>query len=285
MKRKTSMALFHFSVRIIPDKVADLWNRCGPQKLARVIHWCLRKLDELGEDRKDASTSAPVKTQVYNSLNKWRPSAEIKNVRPLIDEPAQTSGARNGERFSEEKPQKPEVPPDRNLSTLSTTPTDRECDSRPHLRSRDKTYSTSRANTIDVEVPETAHEKPRILLVDDNYINLKLLVTFVRKAHYPYECATDGLQAVEAYKRASGAQDRAFRYVLMDISMPVMDGMAATREIRDFEKKNRIEPRSVIIALTGLASGMARVDALHSGINYFQVKPIKFKDLLKILEY
>jgi CheY-like chemotaxis protein len=70
----------------------------------------------------------------------------------------------------------------------------------------------------------------------------------------------------------------------MDISMPVMDGLAAKREIRAFENKNNIEPPTVIIALTGLASEMMESDAIDSGIDYFQVKPVKFKDLLKIFK-
>jgi CheY-like chemotaxis protein len=151
------------------------------------------------------------------------------------------------------------------------------------LPSRDNKYNNSSVNTSEFEVPAAASDKSPILLVDDNEINLKLLVTFMKKAKFSYECATDGLQALQAYKRASADRDRAFRYILMDISMPVMDGLAATREIREFERKNKIEPRTVIIALTGLASEMTQNDALHSGMDYFRVKPVKFKDLLKVL--
>lgn len=70
-----------------------MWNRCGPQKFAKAIHWCLRKLEELGEDRKVASASPPVKTQIYNPPNELRYSAEIENAPPLIDELAPTSEA------------------------------------------------------------------------------------------------------------------------------------------------------------------------------------------------
>ena len=245
-----------------------------------MIRWCLRKLEELGEGLKGAPVAIPVKTQVYSPTDELRP-AEIKVIPPATDKPAQTSEEQNVKRLSKDKSKKPEVPLDRNLSTAST---DCKPDSRLRLRSQDKTYSDPLANTSDSGVPDTIREKSRILLVDDNDINLKLLVRFVRKANYAYECATDGLQAVEAYKGASGDRGRAFRYVLMDISMPVMDGLAATREIRKFEKENRIEPRTVIVALTGLASEMTQDDALRSGVDYFQIKPVKFQDLLKVLE-
>jgi CheY-like chemotaxis protein len=245
-----------------------------------VIHWCLRKLQELGEGLKRAPVTIPVKTQVYPPTNELRP-AEIEDIPPSTDKPAQTSEGQNAKRLSEDKSKKSGVLLDRNSSTTST---DCEPDSRPRLRSQDKTYSASHANTSDFGVTDTVREKSRILLVDDNDINLKLLVRFVTKANYAYECATDGLQAVEAYKGASGDRNRAFRYVLMDISMPVMDGLAATREIREFEKRNRIEPRTVIVAMTGLASEMTQDDALRSGVDYFQIKPVIFKDLLKVLE-
>lgn len=51
--------------------------------------------------------------------------------------------------------------------------------------------------------------------------------------------------------------------------MSVMDGLAATRKIREFGKQNRIKPRTVVIASTGLASEVTQNDALHSGIDYF----------------
>lgn len=65
--------------------------------------------------------------------------------------------------------------------------------------------------------------------------------------------------------------------------MPVMDGMAATREIRRHEQREGLPP-TVVIALTGLASAAARVDALSSGINFFLTKPVKFQALHQMLK-
>lgn len=62
------------------------------------------------------------------------------------------------------------------------------------------------------------------------------------------------------------------------MSMPVMDGMSATRAIRDFERARNM-PRCSIIALTGLASSSAKVEAWSSGIDHFMTKPINFKAL------
>jgi CheY-like chemotaxis protein len=68
----------------------------------------------------------------------------------------------------------------------------------------------------------------------------------------------------------------------MDISMPVMDGMTATRKIREFECKHSL-PRTPIYALTGLASATARNEALEAGVDQFLTKPISFPQLAQIV--
>jgi CheY-like chemotaxis protein len=70
---------------------------------------------------------------------------------------------------------------------------------------------------------------------------------------------------------------------ISDMSMPVMDGMSATRAIRQYEQAYNI-PRCCIIALTGLASASARLEAWNSGIDYFMTKPINFKELDSVLK-
>lgn len=65
--------------------------------------------------------------------------------------------------------------------------------------------------------------------------------------------------------------------------MPVMDGMSATRAIRQYEQEYNI-PRCCIIALTGLASASAKLEAWNSGIDHFMTKPVNFKALEKFLK-
>lgn len=65
--------------------------------------------------------------------------------------------------------------------------------------------------------------------------------------------------------------------------MPVMDGMTSTRAIRQLEDANNIE-RCRIVALTGLASASARLEALSSGVDHFMTKPLNFRDLEALLQ-
>jgi CheY-like chemotaxis protein len=125
---------------------------------------------------------------------------------------------------------------------------------------------------------------PRILVVDDNDINLQLLVAFVRRAKLSFEQASDGSQALEAYKRCALSEDTRFRYVVMDISMPVMDGVTATREIRKFEKQHGIQPPADIIALTGMGEESdIKEEAQEAGCTSFLTKPVKFQVLRELL--
>ncbi|KAF1849811.1 uncharacterized protein K460DRAFT_360663 [Cucurbitaria berberidis CBS 394.84] len=132
----------------------------------------------------------------------------------------------------------------------------------------------SAGSSMDGKSTRTRH----ILITDDNLINRRLLVAFMQKQNFLYQEATNGLEALEAYR------DRApkFDVILMDVSMPVMDGMSATRAIREYEQTNHLQ-RCCIVALTGLASSSAKLEALSSGIDHFMTKPINFKALEELL--
>jgi CheY-like chemotaxis protein len=133
------------------------------------------------------------------------------------------------------------------------------------------------------------------LAVDDNPINLRLLRTFVDKLGHRHVLAMNGLQAVEAYKAAQtpelfsdpsidGPGDSSrIDVVLMDINMPIMDGLEATRQIRAHEIRNNL-PKVTIIALTGVADSEIQQEANSSGINLFLIKPVRLGDLEVILK-
>jgi CheY-like chemotaxis protein len=120
--------------------------------------------------------------------------------------------------------------------------------------------------------------EPQFLLVDDNPINLKILMCFMKKFKQPYQTATNGEEAVSSYKADPGR----YGCILMDISMPVMDGLEATRQIRAFERYNNIK-QSLVLAITGLASESTRDEATRSGVDFFVTKPAKLKEIEAVL--
>ena len=141
--------------------------------------------------------------------------------------------------------------------------------------------------------------KPVLLLVDDNNINLRLLVTYAKKREYAYYEAINGQLAVDAYQMAHRRSYTPSRHdaiieggprptcvpniIILDINMPIMDGYRAAQQIRFYEKKYQLKP-SRIIAVTALQSEAAQVEAFGSGFDMFLSKPIRLKDLTKIIE-
>lgn len=119
----------------------------------------------------------------------------------------------------------------------------------------------------------------KFLLVDDNRINLNILSAYMKKLNRQYEAVSDGRQAVDAYVK----HPTHFQGVLMDISMPIMNGLEATRQIRAFERKSQIKAVS-IIALTGLISSDTKQEAFESGVDVYLTKPVGFKTLREVLE-
>jgi len=65
--------------------------------------------------------------------------------------------------------------------------------------------------------------------------------------------------------------------------MPIMDGVTSTTRIRSFEKQHKLS-RVPIIALTGLASASARLEAEGAGIDVFMSKPVRFGELIEVLD-
>ncbi|KAF7712770.1 Uncharacterized protein PECH_007344 [Penicillium ucsense] len=126
--------------------------------------------------------------------------------------------------------------------------------------------------------PSNDPQNVHVLVVDDNNINLKILATYMRKIGCSYETASNGLIALEKYK----ASPRRFDFVLMDISMPVMDGLTSTSKIRQHEKEHSLES-SCILAVTGVASDNMQQQAIAAGINDYLIKPLSLQGLRKIM--
>jgi signal transduction histidine kinase/ActR/RegA family two-component response regulator len=123
--------------------------------------------------------------------------------------------------------------------------------------------------------------RQHVLVVDDNAINLKILVTLIKRLGCSYMTASNGFEAVEHYKGSSESAE-SFNWVFMDISMPVMDGFQATREIRAHEAEIGMTA-ATIVALTGLGSAASEKEAFESGMNLFLRKPVSLSKLKMML--
>lgn len=110
----------------------------------------------------------------------------------------------------------------------------------------------------------------KLLVVEDNDSNY-MLMTYILKNHYEYSRAENGLIAVEKVEKET------FDLVLMDLKMPVMDGLEATRRI----KENH--PDLPVIALTANAFDRDRERSLEAGCDDFLAKPVSQDKCLQII--
>lgn len=117
----------------------------------------------------------------------------------------------------------------------------------------------------------------RVLVVEDNAVNRKLIVALLTHFGLTVVLAEDGQQAVDAITGGDPAE-----LILMDLQMPVMDGYAATAQIRQWEASAE-QPRRPIVALTANAFAEDRQRCLAAGMDDFLAKPIVVATLKGIL--
>ncbi len=111
----------------------------------------------------------------------------------------------------------------------------------------------------------------RILLVEDNLINREIVLGLLEGRGLTIDVAMDGLHAIDQFQRAP------CDLILMDVQMPVMDGLEATRQIRE------LDPMVPIIALTANAFPEDVAKTRAAGMNAHLSKPIDLEQLLRVL--
>lgn len=122
----------------------------------------------------------------------------------------------------------------------------------------------------------TASNRLRILVVEDNQVNLLLATTILKKAGHRVEGASNGLEALSAIR------SRPYDLILMDMMMPEMDGLEATRAIRQLSDSRAEIP---IIAMTANAMKGDREKCLQAGMNDYLSKPIDKAKLFEKVEH
>ena len=115
---------------------------------------------------------------------------------------------------------------------------------------------------------------PRILYVEDNEDNIYMLSRRLKKKNFEVVIATDGAEGVEKAK----AQQPDL--ILMDLSLPVMDGWTATKIIKSDDKTKHIP----VIALSAHAMEEHKDSAIAAGCDDYDTKPVDFKRLLSKIE-
>ncbi|PGH02841.1 hypothetical protein AJ80_08791 [Polytolypa hystricis UAMH7299] len=124
-------------------------------------------------------------------------------------------------------------------------------------------------------------DRIRVCIAEDNPINQKIAVTFVKKLGLQGEAYSDGQQAVDALKLRA-KEGNPFHVVLMDVQMPVLDGYNAARKIR-LDEDNYVNS-VLVIAMTASAIKGDREKCIEAGMNNYLAKPVRLDVLRTILD-
>lgn len=117
---------------------------------------------------------------------------------------------------------------------------------------------------------ETSKENTKILVAEDNLVNQKLIMSILNKLGYTATLVENGALAYETALKEN------FDIIIMDLQMPVMDGLDASRKIKS---DNAINPKPIIIALTANAMSGDKERCLEAGMDDYMTKPIQIKIL------
>jgi len=119
-------------------------------------------------------------------------------------------------------------------------------------------------------------ERLMILLVEDNLLNQRIVTFSLKKYNHEVVIANNGVEAIEHFR------EKKFDVILMDIMMPVMDGLEATVKIRELESESQLEKRTPIIALTANTMDNDRDKCISYGMDEFMSKPFDIEKLNSI---
>ncbi|NTV69888.1 MAG: response regulator [Azonexaceae bacterium] len=123
----------------------------------------------------------------------------------------------------------------------------------------------------------SARQAGKVLVVEDNLVNRKVVSAMLQKEGFAVDMAENGLEALNAI--TSGPRPD---LILMDVQMPIMDGLEATSLIRDWEREKGL-PRLPVVALSAAAFAEDQQRCLASGMDDFLAKPINHAELLGML--
>jgi CheY-like chemotaxis protein len=134
--------------------------------------------------------------------------------------------------------------------------------------------SNERSTSIITESSDIQLKDANVLLVEDNLVNQKIVILSLKKTVKNIDIASDGKEALDKFGSSK------YDIILMDIQMPIMDGLTATRKIREIEASttNTMTP---IIALTANALSGDKETCLAAGMNDYISKPFQIETLVR----
>ena len=133
------------------------------------------------------------------------------------------------------------------------------------------------SHTLLKDMPVTIPLGKKILVAEDNTMNLRYITTLLKKWNLKYDVAHNGLEAINQYKHSN------YDLIFMDLSMPVMDGYESCKTIRKLEEEKALQ-RIPIVALTASTFLSKKQLALQAGMSDFISKPFTPDQLLFIIE-
>lgn len=274
--------------------IEDVRYPIGPQKLARALQVCLHLSRTKAAAPSDCGIAVDADRATIDSITA---AAKDLSISSTEHESIQTPTVAHDTLKSSEDTSYSETTSATLSATLSVSLTANSADpTKTQITTTpSKTPELSSASLRISSATTSASAPPasRVLLVDDNAINLRLLQVGMKKRGYTsIFSASDGLQAVNTYRTLLHyAPSAPPEIILMDLSMPVMDGFEATRQIRRIEAEynsqlssSKAPHHSQIIALTGLASVTDQKKAYTAGVDSYIMKPVSFAKLAKLLE-
>ncbi|XP_024357551.1 uncharacterized protein [Physcomitrium patens] len=119
----------------------------------------------------------------------------------------------------------------------------------------------------------------KILLAEDNIVNQKVACQQLKKFGTEVDVVSDGQQCLDALERDRNGYD----IILMDVQMPVLDGLQATRKIREIEEKHNY-PHKPIIGLTAHAIQGYKDKCLSAGMDAYACKPFQVRELIQVIQ-
>lgn len=137
------------------------------------------------------------------------------------------------------------------------------------------------------ELSDLATTELHLLVVEDNLVNQKVMSKQLERAGYVVSVANHGHEALDYIRKtrfADPANGKPLDVVLMDVEMPIMDGLTCARRIREMEVQGSLKGHVPVVAVTANARAEQQAAALEAGMDSVVTKPFRMLELLPELE-